>query len=100
MWNTGLIAGKQVDIVTAYTTASVEAIVRGDMLGAFVAWDEFLNGDIYPYAPYFHNVSGSNDYDNFMRTNAPASFGYFTRFVKLDSSTTQILGFTKSSSTR
>ena len=26
------------------------------------------------YPSYFKNITGSNDYDNFMRTNAPASW--------------------------
>jgi|EP01049_Picozoa_sp_SAG25_P012024 vitellogenic carboxypeptidase-like protein len=40
-----------------------------------------LNGDIWPYANLFHNMTGSNDYDNFMNTNAPASFGYYTQYL-------------------
>ena len=35
-----------------------------------------LNGDVYPYPNYFHNITGSNDYDNFLRTNAPEVFGW------------------------
>jgi len=35
-----------------------------------------------PYANYFHNITGSNDYDNFMNTNAPASFNYYGPWCK------------------
>lgn len=40
-----------------------------------------LNGDVFPYPNYFHNVTGSNDYDNLMNTNAPKSFSYYTKFI-------------------
>lgn len=40
-----------------------------------------LNGDVFPYPNYFHNVTGSNDYDNFMNTNAPADFGYYPAYL-------------------
>jgi len=55
----------------------MDNITDGDMVAAFNAWDKILNGDIWPYANYFHNITGSNDYDNFMNTNAPASFNYY-----------------------
>ena len=29
---------------------------------------------IFRYPSYFKNITGSNDYDNFMRTNAPAAW--------------------------
>ena len=43
-----------------------------------------LNGDVWPYANYFHNISGSNDYDNFMNTNAPPAFDYYGAYVTRD----------------
>ena len=51
------------------------------MTEAFHVWDEMLNGDLYPYPNYFHNISGSNDYDNFLRTDAPAEFSRYGAFV-------------------
>ena len=51
------------------------------MTAAFRVWDEFLNGDIWPYGNYFHNVTGLNDYDNYMNTDAPISFSYFAEYV-------------------
>lgn len=56
-------------------------IERGDNTAAFEVWDRMLNGDIFPYPNYFHNISGSNDYDNFLNTNAPKSFGYYHPFM-------------------
>lgn len=29
----------------------------------------------------FHNITGLNDYDNFMNTNAPADFGYYAPYL-------------------
>jgi hypothetical protein len=40
------------------------------MKQAFDVWDEMLNGDIYPYPNYFHNITGLNDYDNFINSAA------------------------------
>ena len=51
------------------------------MIKAFDVWDEFLNGDVYPYPSFYKNVTGSNDYDNVLRTNAPESFGYFATYL-------------------
>jgi len=38
--------------------------------------DEMLGGDFYPYDTYFHNCTGSNDYDNLMDTNSPINNDY------------------------
>lgn len=35
------------------------------------------------YANLFHNMTGSNDYDNFLNTDAPASFNYYSKYVNL-----------------
>ena len=42
---------------------------------------QFLNGDVWPYGNYFHNISGSNDYDNLMNTDPPASISYFGDYL-------------------
>jgi vitellogenic carboxypeptidase-like protein len=51
------------------------------MLGAFNLWDEMLNGDIFPYPNYFHNITGSNNYDNLMMTNNPPDESYFAKYL-------------------
>lgn len=81
MYNMGLIDENQRSVVQTYCSNTVDLINQGKMLDAFNEWDKFLNGDVWPYANYFHNCSGSNDYDNFLRTNAPAEFGYFGPYV-------------------
>lgn len=66
---------------TDYCDRSVGHIKAGDFEQGFRVWDEMLNGDLFPYPNYFHNITGSNDYDNVMNTDAPASFGYYYTFV-------------------
>ena len=40
-----------------------------------------LNGDVWPYPNYFHNITGSNDYFNFLHTNAPADQAYQGEYI-------------------
>ena len=49
----------------------------GQMKQAFDVWDEMLNGDIYPYPNYFHNITGLNDYDNFINSATPRPTHHF-----------------------
>lgn len=35
----------------------------------------------WPYGNYFHNITGLNDYDNYLNTNAPADFGYYAPYL-------------------
>ena len=67
--------------IQSYTDRAIAYLKAGAMLKSFTVWEEMLNGDVFPYPNYFHNITGSNDYDNFMRTNAPASFGFYGTFV-------------------
>ena len=76
MYDFGLASIKDMHTIEAYCNKTVEQINAGDYVGAFSTWDEMLNGDVYPYPNYFHNITGSNDYDNFLRTNAPEVFGW------------------------
>ena len=72
-------------VFNAYVESSRAFIEKGNMYDAFTVWDEMINGDIYPYPNYYHNVTGSNDYDNFMNTNSPPSLGYYYPFVTASS---------------
>eukprot|EP00755_Sulcionema_specki_P006334 Sspe_Gene.35172::Locus_17055_Transcript_1_1_Confidence_1.000_Length_1640::g.35172::m.35172/K09645/CPVL; vitellogenic carboxypeptidase-like protein len=80
-FNFGLADMNQKAKFQDYCDRTVALIHQGKMKEAFDVWDEMLNGDIFPYGNYFHNITGSNDYDNFLRTDAPASFGYFSTYV-------------------
>ena len=81
MYNLGLADGPQIDVIDGYTKSIVAEIEAKNYTKAFRLWDEMLNGDLFPYPNYFHNVTDSQDYDNFQRINAPASFGYYASFL-------------------
>lgn len=81
VFNMGMADDSEKAKIQDYCDRSVALINKGDMAGAFNVWDQMLNGDIWPYANYFHNITGSNDYDNFLNTNAPASFDYYAKYL-------------------
>jgi vitellogenic carboxypeptidase-like protein len=81
IFNIGMADEREKRVLQEYSDRTVEAILDQNWQEAFEVWDEMINGDIYPYPNYFHNISGSNDYDNFLNTNAPASFDYFYPYV-------------------
>mmetsp|Transcript_65976 Transcript_65976/g.103844 ORF Transcript_65976/g.103844 Transcript_65976/m.103844 type:complete len:494 (-) Transcript_65976:135-1616(-) len=81
MRNLGLANDKEVSVIQDYCDRSVGLIQQGNMLGAFNLWDEMLNGDIFPYPNYFHNITGSNNYDNLMMTNNPPDESYFAKYL-------------------
>ena len=68
-------------IVQEYVDTTRALIDSGEMYEAFTVWDRMINGDIFPYPNYFHNISGSNDYDNFMNTNSPPELSYYYTFL-------------------
>lgn len=82
MFNFGLVSMKQRKVIQEYCDSCVAQIKAGNMTAAFEIWDRMLNGDIFPYPNLFHNYTGSNDYDNFLRTDAPAEFGLFAKYVE------------------
>jgi len=81
VYNMGMCDEQEKLVIEDYCNRTVEHIKEGNMAAAFNVWDQMLNGDIWPYANYFHNITGSNDYDNFLNTNAPASFDYYAKYV-------------------
>jgi vitellogenic carboxypeptidase-like protein len=81
LFDIGVADASEKLVFSDYVARSMGAIGRGDMYGAFTVWDEMINGDIYPYPNYYHNVTGSNDYDNFLNTDPPPSLGYYFPFV-------------------
>jgi len=79
--NLGLASDAEVRVVKGYCDRAVNFINSGDMLSAFGVWDEMLNGDVFPYPNYFHNITGSNNYDNFMMTNDPPDFSWYGDYL-------------------
>jgi len=86
LFNLGLAANPlEVDSLWDYTNRTVDAINNGNYTLAFEIWDEMLNGDIWPYPTLFYNITGSMNYDNFLMTQSPVSFGYYSKYVTQDS---------------
>ena len=81
LFNIGVASAGEKRVFQDYITRTQRFIEAGQMADAFNVWDEMINGDIYPYPNYYHNVTGSNDYDNFMDTNEPDELGYYYPFV-------------------
>eukprot|EP01065_Artemidia_motanka_P012137 TRINITY_DN1663_c0_g1_i1.p1 TRINITY_DN1663_c0_g1~~TRINITY_DN1663_c0_g1_i1.p1 ORF type:complete len:501 (+),score=190.55 TRINITY_DN1663_c0_g1_i1:74-1504(+) len=84
MYNLGLCDGLQCAKVQDYCDRTVALIKKGDYVAAFNVWDEMLNGDVYPYPNYFHNITGLNDYDNYMNTDPPADLQYYAKWISQD----------------
>jgi len=81
MFNAGLIGASQKKEIATLCQQTTDLIKQGQMLQAFDVWDRMLKGDVYPYPNLFHNMTGLNDYDNYLNTNAPASFDYYANFL-------------------
>jgi len=75
LFNIGVASEGEKRVFQDYVSRTQKFIEAGNMRDAFTTWDEMINGDIYEYPNYYHNVTGSNDYDNFMDSNEPASLG-------------------------
>ena len=60
MYNMGLIDDAERVVVQSYCDRAVAHIRSGEMLQAFEVWDQFLNGDVWPYGNYFHNVRSAH----------------------------------------
>ncbi|KAI8515364.1 hypothetical protein Bbelb_061770 [Branchiostoma belcheri] len=52
-------------------------IVEEDFLGAFKTYDSMLIGNM----SYFFNITGSHDYNNYVRTEEPALRGYYVDYL-------------------
>eukprot|EP00958_Prasinococcus_capsulatus_P006376 scaffold603_cov404-Prasinococcus_capsulatus_cf.AAC.50 len=82
LFNQGLCDLNEKKVVEQYCDKTVQEIKEGRMLDAFNTWDEFLNGDIWPYGNYFHNITGLNDYDNYLNTDAPEALNYYSEWLQ------------------
>lgn len=67
--------------IESYQDSMLSSIFEERFYDAFCAWDEMLNGDVFPHPSYFHNITGSSNYDNVLKTEAPASFSYYNKFL-------------------
>ena len=59
-----MVDDQELEQVNQYCDSTIDLIKQNEMKKAFDVWDEFLNGDVYPYPSFYKNVTESNDYDN------------------------------------
>jgi len=57
--------------VKKYEDTIRRGIEAKDWITAFRAFDEFMNGDFYPYPTYYTNITGTTNYFNFGDPNYP-----------------------------
>jgi len=81
IYNLGLCSERERAVIQDYCDRTTALIQQGQMKAAFDVWDQFLNGDVWPYGNYFHNITGLNDYDNYLNTNAPPEFDYYAPYL-------------------
>eukprot|EP00049_Salpingoeca_infusionum_P026922 m.28964 g.28964 ORF g.28964 m.28964 type:complete len:478 (-) comp9099_c0_seq1:189-1622(-) len=81
MFNLGLADANEKAMLEKFTVETVNAINSGNYQEAFDVWDMMLNGDVFKYPTYFYNITGTLDYDNFLRTLSPPSFGYYSQYL-------------------
>lgn len=84
MFNLGLANTQQREAIEQMCLEVVQDIENNRYQAAFDVWDKMLNGDVYPYPNLFHNMTGSNNYDNLMMTNNPEEFSYYPEYLNQD----------------
>jgi vitellogenic carboxypeptidase-like protein len=81
LYNQGLLSEPERATVAQMSDEAAALIVAGNYKESFDVWDKMLNGDVWPYGNLFHNLTGLNDYDNFMNTDPPEELDYFGPFL-------------------
>jgi len=85
MYNQGLLSELERGLIKKLSDEAADLIRAGEYLKSFDVWDKMLNGDVWPYGNLFHNLTGLNDYDNFMNTDPPEELDYFGAYLSAPS---------------
>jgi len=83
LFNLGMLDENQRDYFAKQCDIAVSLIQKKEYLKALSMWDCLLNGDMCKVPSFFHNVTGSTDYYNFMRTQSPKEFDFHVDFLQL-----------------
>ncbi|RWS06878.1 putative serine carboxypeptidase CPVL-like protein, partial [Leptotrombidium deliense] len=83
LYQIGLIDDKQRQYFIQQQNKAVSFIKAGKFMDAFYVFDTLLNGDVIKVPSYFKNVTGLNNYFNFLYTSLPES--YYSKFLSLKS---------------
>lgn len=78
MFGMGIVSFVEKKKIQDYVDRSVAALRDEDYLTSFNIWDEMLNGDVFPYRNYIHNITGSNNYYNLLSpARTPSYWGQY-----------------------
>jgi vitellogenic carboxypeptidase-like protein len=80
IFNAGLLSPAEYLTAQSYVRNITAKITIGDYVGAYKAWDAFLNGDSTPGGAWYTNVTGLTNYFNVATETSP-SFGYYSAYV-------------------
>ncbi|XP_018430107.1 PREDICTED: probable serine carboxypeptidase CPVL [Nanorana parkeri] len=83
LYQTGMVDENQKDYVQKQTDMAISYIKQQKWIDAFDVFDSLLNGDRTSYPSFFQNVTGCNNYFNFLQCQEPADQGYFGLFLAL-----------------
>merc|ERR1712137_681428 len=79
----GMFNENERQIGLAYEAAIKQHIVRDNYVQAFKYFDEYLNGDFFPYPTFYENVTGLGSYFNFLDPVYPSN--PYDAFLNLES---------------
>jgi len=79
MFGMGIVSVVEKKTIQDYVDRSVAALRDEDYLTSFNIWDEMLNGDVWPYKNYIHNITGSNNYYNLL--SPPGTPSYYNQYL-------------------
>jgi len=83
LYNLGMLDENQAAYFGQQCDVAVGLIQKKKYLEALAMWDCLLNGDTCKVPSFFHNVTGSTDYYNYIRTQSPKEYDYHVDFLQL-----------------
>ncbi|XP_043922753.1 probable serine carboxypeptidase CPVL [Protopterus annectens] len=81
LYQTGMVDENQKQYVQEQTDLGVMYIQQKKWIEAFEVFDALLNGDTTPYASFYQNVTGCQNYFNFLQCQEPPEQEYFGKFL-------------------
>lgn len=78
LYQIGLLDEKERDFMANEQQLAVNLIREGKFFEAFKIFDLILNGDLIHGQSFFKNATGLEFYFNFLLTEAPKDFGYYS----------------------
>ncbi|XP_054156696.1 probable serine carboxypeptidase CPVL [Oppia nitens] len=85
LYQIALLDENQRDFFNAEENKAVDYINKEQYFEAFKIFDLLLNGDLINSTSYFTNSTGLTFYYNFLMGSAPEEFGYYPKYLGLES---------------